>query len=189
MLGTHEGGAPAGDGDTSGSGSLLSGLGTLISAIVAAATPIYAAVFIAAGLVLFLPAHVISRLGLDDAAKSYRMYVGLAFVVSASLLVVRAFCFLWSLISAPFGDWMLQREGKKMVKEATEEEKAFLRPYIFDGKNTVYGQIQGGVAQGLKAKGIVFRSSIVGDVVVGGFPYNLQPYMRRLLSKHPQLLR
>jgi Super-infection exclusion protein B len=166
---------------------LLSGSGALISAIVAAGTPIYAAVFIAAGLVLFLPAHVISHLGLDQVVKTYRMYVGLAFMLSGSLLLVRVSSFLWSLVSMPFQDWMLEKNGIKMIRETTDEEKAFLRAYVIDGKNTVYAQIQSGLAQGLEAKGIVFRSSTVGHLM-SGFPYNLQPYMRRLLTKRPELL-
>jgi hypothetical protein len=171
-----------------GDSSLLSGLGSLISAIVAAGTAIYAAVFIAAGLVLFLPPRFIGQLGLDEVVKSYRMYVGLAFVISASLLAVRIFSFVWSLISVPFENWLYERNGVKLIAELTEEEKAFLRPYILNGQNSQYTAIQDGVAQGLVAKQIVFRSSIVSTGNMQ-FPYNLQPYMRRLLTKRPELLR
>lgn len=167
---------------------MLSGLGSLISAIVAAGTAIYAAVFIAAGLVLFLPPRFISQLGLDEVVKSYRMYVGLAFVISASLLFVGLCTFVWSFFSTPYQNWLYERNGIRLMEELTEEEKAFLRPYILNGQNSLVAPINDGIAQGLAAKKIIYRSSNIGHVF-SGFPYNLQPYMRRLLTKRPELLR
>lgn len=167
---------------------MLSGLGSLISAIVAAGTPIYAAFFVASGLILFLPNRLISQLGLDDLIRSYRMYVGLTFLVAASLLFVQVVSFLWSLVSTPYEDWLFERKGLKLIEELTEEEKAFLRPYIINGQTSRAAPIGDGVAQGLAAKKIIFRSSNIGHLF-GGFPYNLQPYMRRLLTKRPELLR
>lgn len=166
----------------------MSGLGSLITAIVAAGTAIYAAVFIAAGLVLFLPEHFISHIGLDELLKSYRMYVGLAFLISASLLGVRIVSFLWSLLGGPYENWKLERDGVRMMGDLTQEEKSFLRPYIINGANTLTAPIGDGIAQGLAAKNIIYRSSNVGHLL-NGFPYNLQPYMRRLLTQRPELLR
>ena len=167
---------------------MLSGLGAVISAILAAGTAIYAAVFIAASLMLFLPAHLINRLALDDVIQSYRMYVGLAFVISASLLIVRIVSFVWSLFSVPFHKWRFERDGVRLMEELTEEEKAFIRPYILNDQTARVAPIDDGIAQGLAAKRIIYRSSNIGNLF-SGFPYNLQPYMRRLLTKRPELLR
>lgn len=167
---------------------MLSGLGSLISAIVAAGTPIYAAFFVASGLALFLPSRLIGQLGLDDLIRSYRMYVGLTFLITASLLFVQLMSLLWSLASMPFENWLFERRGVKLMEELTEEEKAFLRPYIANGQTSRHAAINDGVAQGLAAKKVIFRSSNIGHVF-GGFPYNLQPYVRRLLTKRPELLR
>jgi hypothetical protein len=167
---------------------LLSGLGSLISAIVAAGTAIYAAVFIASGLMLFLPIPLVSHLGLDELVKSYRMYVGLAFVISASLLFVGLCSFVWSLFSTPYQNWLFEHNGVRLMEELTEEEKAFLRPYILSDQNSRLAPIGNGVAEGLAAKKIIYRSANIGNLF-SGFPYNLQPYMRRLLKKRPELLR
>ncbi|EGO95204.1 hypothetical protein APM_1967 [Acidiphilium sp. PM] len=69
----------------------------------------------------------------------------------------------------------------------TEDEKLFLRPYIIDGANTRMANITNGVAGGLVAKGIIFRSSNVGTVF-SGFSYNLQPISRKILTGRPDLL-
>jgi Super-infection exclusion protein B len=130
---------------------LLSGLGSLISTIVAAGAAIYAAVFIAAGLLLFLPVRFLNRLGLDQLGQSYRMYVGLAFLIAASLLFVRLILFLWQLISIPYENWLFEQRGVKLMRELTEEEKAFLRPYIVNGQNSRVAPVGDGVAQGLAA--------------------------------------
>ncbi len=45
-----------------------------------------------------------------------------------------------------------------------------------------------GLAGGLEAKGILFRSSNFGDPLYG-FSHNLQPWARDYLKKHPELLK
>jgi hypothetical protein len=69
----------------------------------------------------------------------------------------------------------------------TNDEKMFLRPFIIDGANTRNADVTSGIAGGLVAKHIIYRSSNVGHVF-GGFAYNLQPLARKLLGKNPDLL-
>ncbi len=78
----------------------------------------------------------------------------------------------------PFASWQISRETKRR----------FSVHILLTEKNTLNSSIQDGESRGLEAKKIVYRSSNVGNLVTG-FPYNLQDYMRRLLTKRPELLR
>jgi hypothetical protein len=162
-------------------------IGTLIAAILKAGLPLYIAVFIASALLLFLPQHVISHLGLDQFLASYRMYVGVGLVASASLLAANTLSFIASFVVEPLETWSLNRRGLKTLEELTSAEKDFLCGYIVTGDNTRYASISDGIAQGLVAKNLIYRASNLstGEML---FPFNLQPYARRLLREHPHLL-
>jgi hypothetical protein len=79
---------------------------------------------------------------------------------------------------------------RKTLRELTRAERTFLRPYIIQGENTQYEPINDGVANGLQAKGIIYRASNISLPGVPGmlFPWNLQPYARRALDKNRNLL-
>jgi hypothetical protein len=44
-----------------------------------------------------------------------------------------------------------------------------------------------GVSSGLVAKGLIYQSSSVGNLV-SGFAHNIQPWVRHYLLKNPRLL-
>lgn len=165
---------------------MLEWLGATISAVKNAGPSIYGAALISTLLLLFLPEEVIGQLGLTEFRHTNRTYAGLVLVVSASLLAV-------SLVSVALPSIRVQWETRKLnktalqaLRELTEDEKDFLRPFM-QGENTRYARVSDGVAQGLVAKTLVYRASNL-SVPGGGFPFNLQPYARRLLNDHPELL-
>jgi Super-infection exclusion protein B len=169
-----------------GEGSVLASIGALITAIREAGPPIYGAVLIATLLLSFLPESILDRLGLHDVVNTYRMYIGIALIASVSLLLVHLILVAWSPIAERFETRQLNRVGSRKLKELTREEKDFLKFYIIQGKTSVIAPITSGIAQGLVANGIIFRSSQLSSGM--NFPYNLQPYIRRILTEHPSLL-
>lgn len=79
---------------------------------------------------------------------------------------------------------------RQTLSELTGEEKEFLRGYILGGENTIYASIYDGIPNGLQAKDIVYRASSLSVPGAPGhkFPYNLQPYVRQILRRSPELL-
>jgi superinfection exclusion protein B len=165
----------------------LEWIGALITAVKNAGPPIYAAVLIATLLLLLLPDHVVAQIGLDEFVKSYRMYIGIGLIASASLLSVHILSAVASFLLEPLEAWRLNRTGLRTLQALTEAEKEFIRPYIRQGENTRYTSVSNGVAQGLVAKGLLYRASTL-SIPGGQFPFNLQPYARALLQKQPTLL-
>jgi superinfection exclusion protein B len=115
------------------------------------------------------------------------MFIGIVFIASASLFVVWIIFFVGAPILDALDTWRLRRSGLKTLRDLTDDEKRFLRPYIHGGENTQYAQYSDGVVRGLDHKGVIYRASNV-SMPGGGFPFNLQPYMRRLLREHTYLL-
>jgi hypothetical protein len=166
---------------------LIESIAPILTAVRKAGPSIYLAALIASALLLFLPDFVLATIGLAQFLDTYRMYVGVIFIASASLIAV----WIISSAGAPLLDkletWRLNRQGLKTLRELTDDEKKFLRPYIQSGQNTQYAQLADGIARGLQAKGIIYRASQI-SIPGGDFPFNLQPYMRRLLKEHGYLL-
>jgi Super-infection exclusion protein B len=161
-------------------------IGSLFSTVINAGWKIYLAAFLASAALLFIPDTLVSQLGLEEIRHSYRTYAGIVLVASASLLTVNIISGIVHLLLKPWRERQFNRSVHKMLRELTPEEKDFLRPFIFGNANTVAAPINDGIAGGLAAKQIIYRSS---NVSLGfDWPYNLQPISRQLFSAHPELL-
>jgi len=167
---------------------VLESIGPFLTAVKNAGPKLYAAALAACLLIIFLPDSVIAQIGLVQFKQQNRMYIGLALIGSASLLATHILAPPLFHIGVQIETWRLNRRTYRTLIELTEEEKAFLRPFIYDGENTRYASIYDGITKGLELKQLTYRASNIG--VPGGFefPYNLQPIARRLLNAQPQLL-
>ncbi|MGY6217836.1 super-infection exclusion protein B [Methylolobus aquaticus] len=69
----------------------------------------------------------------------------------------------------------------------TSEEKGYLAPYVFGKVNTQYFRVDDGIAGGLTAKLMIYRSSNAFNMIKD-VPYNIQPWAKEYLIKNPELL-
>ena len=69
----------------------------------------------------------------------------------------------------------------------TPDEKTYLAPYVLEEVTSQVFELEDGIAGGLVAKNIIYRSSNLGNVLEG-FPYNMQPWARDYLHQHLELL-
>jgi hypothetical protein len=148
-----------------------------------------AAVLIGSSLILFLPAAVIGEIGLSEFRIEYRTDLGFAFIASACLLLVQLAIAITPAIKRQFKLWQGARATRSFLKTLTNDEKDFLRPYVIGGQNTRNSSIYNGIANGLEAKGLIFKASMITMPGPGmQVPFNMQPYVRRWLSKHRRYL-
>ncbi|MEH2514228.1 hypothetical protein V1291_005582 [Nitrobacteraceae bacterium AZCC 1564] len=161
-------------------------IGSVFSTVINAGWKIYLAAFLASAALLFIPDSLVTQLGLEEIRQSYRTYAGIVLVASVSLLTVNVISGIVHLVLKPWRDRQFNRAVYKMLGELTQDEKDFLRPFIFGNANTVTSPINDGVAGGLAAKQLIYRSSNVSFGL--DWPYNLQPIPRKLLTAHPELL-
>jgi hypothetical protein len=149
-----------------------------------------AAVLIGSGLILFLPANIIGEIGLGEFRVDYRTYLGLAFIASSCLLAVQLVFKIAPTIGHKNKVWQGDRVTRNYLKTLTKDEKDFLRPYVIDDQNTRNESIYNGIANGLEVKGLIYKASSVTIPGRPGMlvPFNMQPYVRKWLSKHRNYL-
>ena len=162
-------------------------IASIVTAVINGGWKIYLAVLIASAALLYLPENTIAQIGLDEVRRTYRTQGGVALVLSASLVATHLISILWNVILSPWYQWRFNRVILQTLTELTHDEKVFLAPYIASGENTQFTSIYNGVAKGLEAKQILYRASNV-SAPGGSFPYNLQPYARKILTSRPHLL-
>lgn len=160
--------------------------GAVIAAVIKAGVPIYVAALIASTLLLFLPDSIAHQLGLAELRQLFRPYLGALFVASISLLAAYGLSAISDVVKSRLDERRLRRQTLETLGMLTSAEKRFLRPFIAEGQNTILAPIGDGVAGGLVAKTVVYRSSNIIQAFAA--PYNLQPIARKLLTENPQLL-
>jgi hypothetical protein len=140
-----------------------------------------------ASVLLFSPKEFLEQIGLVEFTKNNRPWLGLTLIVTSGLFVV-------SMVSTGWTAFRRWRWHKKAVKELkgylrrlTEEEKQILRFYYAKETKTNYLRVTDGVVQGLVAKGVIQRSSNMGDMV-DGFAHNINEIVWQELNEHPDIL-
>jgi hypothetical protein len=144
-------------------------------------------VAIATGVSLFAPDWFITRLGLLELRNQHRAYVGGAFALSGALLAAQGVAAAAQMARRRYRRYRLEWQSREALHALTPDEKAYLLPFVIGGQNTLYFHVQDGVAGGLIAKKILYRSSTIGSML-SGFAHNLRPWARDYLEKHPHLL-
>ena len=165
-------------------------ISTAISAIKDAGPKMYTAAFVSSLALVLMPPEYLAGLDLTDFKNNYGMAIGATLLISGSLLVVHLLFGLAKPVKRILAERRFDVNMKRVLAELTDEEKEFLRGYIHDGSNTIYASIYDGIANGLVAKQIIYRASNLSVPGSPGhnFPFNLQPYVRQLLKKSPELL-
>lgn len=173
---------------------MLEAVAAFLSTLKQASPSLLLGIAIASGVILFAPDSFLTLLGLEVFLHSNKPYIGGTSVVAIALLLSHSIFRL-----AAFGKGVLTaRQVKKKAAEAeanrhkklhdlTPDEKAYLVPYVVDDENTQYFLIEDGVAGGLVAKGVLYRSSHIGSLV-DGWAFNMQPWAKSYLKSHPELL-
>jgi hypothetical protein len=152
---------------------------------------ILAGIALATGIGLFADDQFITKLGLVDLRTQYRSQLGIVFISASSLLAAQAGAWIWQL---SVGKIQRARRGRRelaslqdSLRFLTPEEQAYLVPFIHGQSNTLYFRIEDGIAGGLVAKRILYRSSNIGHRLTG-FAHNIQPWAKEYLDQHPDLL-
>jgi len=141
-------------------------------------------VCVLSAVLLYSPVRLIASLGLTFLRRDNLQWIGLAFVVSASLLVGHgAFEFLPKLLKS----LRFQIRRKRRARALSVEEKRVIQSYIHGKTRTQRFNGDSCVISGLIAYGFVLLASQRGDAV-SGFPFNITDWAYRYFVKHPKLV-
>ena len=139
------------------------------------------------GFLIFSPENWLLGLGLDSLVQSYKGWIGGVFLISIVLLLTNILAYLVEPIQGSINDWRRTIVYSKQLKSLSSEEKEVLKRYIEgDTQSQRLGMLDG-IASGLAAKNILYRSSSL-STASGYIAYNIQPWAWIYLKKHPEIL-
>jgi hypothetical protein len=145
------------------------------------------ALLIIAGLVLWGPSWFVSGLGLGQFIDTYRMYLGVVFLL-----------FLAATLPTPI-QWVSTKAWEKLqeirhrklrqarLHDLSSDEKEVLRYYIDQDKRTQILDYTDGIAPGLEHAKIIYRATNMSQAYTD-FAYNIQSWALDYLRKHPEVL-
>ncbi|TDQ37002.1 superinfection exclusion B family protein [Thiopseudomonas denitrificans] len=145
------------------------------------------AVALIAGALLFLPDAWLQRIGINAFAETHRQWLGLTFLVSATLWGVSAIGACWVWILERIFERRVRRHIVKKLSSLNEDEKQILRYYFAKETRANMLKINDGVVQGLVANRIIYRSASTGSLVEG-FAHNITDVAWDYIQANPQVL-
>ena len=138
------------------------------------------------GIVLIVPEGAANRLGIADFRKEYALFLGPAFLLVISIILVRVIA---TISNGWFASFRRTANEKKAIKSLSSHEKSLLMQMIRSETKTTTASIQEGVVGGLVAQGLMYRASNVGwSGLDMKFDFNLQPWVWDRLQKNPELV-
>ena len=161
-------------------------LGKVLEVLKLSTVPALAVVFVS-GLLLFAPDSLIASLGMTSFVTEWRSWVGLAFLLSAALLVAHASTSVGGWVKKRWTWWTNARHLKMQFHRLAADEKEVLARFLLDRRKVLAFPINDGISQGLTEGKILYRSSSVGDAL-RGFDFGMQPWAWEYLNKHPHLV-
>ena len=136
---------------------------------------------------LLLTPEQLDYLGLSTLNEQARAWVAVAFILTAALLLGHAAFEAAAITRERWKRRVLQKYRQAELHKLSPEEKAVLAEYLLLDTKTMRLGAGSGVAGGLEASKIVFRSSSIGSMG-SGFAYNIQPWAWEYLKRHPEAL-
>ena len=135
-------------------------------------------------LLCFAPNAWLSRLGLSEFKVTFKLWFGIGFVVTSSMLLVHLGSSAWERLS----QWRSTRKAKLALHDLTPREKEILSYYIINNTRSQSLPINSGVVRVLESRLVLIRASNMSHPGSMGFDYAIQPWAWDYLRKNPHLL-
>ncbi len=132
-------------------------------------------IWLSSALILFVPGKFLSKLNLTDFLKDYGKFIGIAFLVSSAFLLVTLINYFGRLITRKRLTKKIKASILKDIKYLDIHEKALLREFYINGKQTLQMPLDNDTVVGLVNKHIIYQASSTGFTYLHGvyFPYSM----------------
>jgi hypothetical protein len=132
-------------------------------------------IWLSSGLILFVPERFLTILNLSDFLKDYGKYIGIAFLISSAFLVVTLINYIGRLITRKRLTKKIKNSILKDIKYLDIHEKALLREFYINCKQTLQMPLDNETVVGLVNKHIIYQASNTGFTYLHGvyFPYSM----------------
>ena len=142
---------------------------------------------IACAIILFIPANMLTKLGLQDFRDSNRSAIAIVLLICGSLLLAHLV-----FQAGPWArSWLETKRARRIrerdLRELTPIERAYVTPFVERAEATRSFAFNDGVAVSLVGKGILYTPGKY-TICRSGTPHMMQAWARRHLRSHPELL-
>jgi hypothetical protein len=141
-------------------------------------------VWLSASLILFVPEHFLTKLNLQDFLKDYGKYIGISFIISSGFLIVVIFNYVAGTIARKRFRKKIKKNILRDITNLDFHEKALLREFYINGKDTLQLPIDNDTVVGLANKHIIYQASSTGFTYVHGayFPFSITEIAKENLT-------
>lgn len=145
-------------------------------------------IWLSSGLILFVPQNFLTKLNLADFLKDYGKYIGIAFLVSSAFLLVILINYLGKLITRKRLTKKIRSSILKDIKYLDMHEKALLREFYINNKQTLQMPLDNETVVGLLNKHIIYQASSTGFTYLHGIYFTFS--MTEIVSDNltPELI-
>jgi hypothetical protein len=144
------------------------------------------AISLSSGILLFSNDRFLDTIGLAQIRNQFKTYIGLAFLISLSLLASHLIVTIYQYTHKKFINFENRHNRKNLLQNLTSQEKEILLPYILQDVSNQYLPMDDGVVGGLLAKGVIFQGAFIGEI--DSWAFNIQPWAYQLLKEQRNLL-
>ena len=150
---------------------------------------ILGALALASGGVLFLPKEVIEKLYLLEVKDRYGLIIGVAFLLSSSLLTISFVRKIWELFVEQINFRRVKREQIKYLSGLDSLKTNLIIKFLQMPTHTLPLPFDDGVTAELNGYGIISLTSSMQTLSHEGYEVNyfLQPWVRDLIKENKKL--
>lgn len=132
-------------------------------------------IWLSSGFILFVPNNFLIKLNLSDFLKDYGKYIGIIFLISSTFLMVTLLYYIGSLINRYRMTKKIKDSILNDIKCLNINEKALLREFYINDKQTLQMPLDNDTVVGLVNKHIIYQASSTGFTYSHGayFPYTM----------------
>lgn len=151
----------------------------------------YAVTALTSAIILVLRAfhpNVLNIFGASEFVEKYLPIVFFVFLLCFAALFVSLISVVFNFIMETWISRMELKKRQELLHFLSAQECEFLAGYLENDISAQRSTYSDGVANGLQAKEIVFRTSQISAPGSRTFPYNIQPWALNYLTKNKDLL-
>jgi len=148
-----------------------------ISKIIEAArlpTKFILCVFAVTVALLFLPQNLLISLHLKEFTDKYGIYIGITALGSGSLLFVEILIYFWNAVQKKVNRRRIYKKALERIKNLDPAEKAVLREFFLQGRNTIKLPMDHPVVAGLLHSGILQLVGSHGRMSLAGMLFSMK---------------
>lgn len=141
-------------------------------------------IFILSGTLIFSKKEWLAYLSIDNIINNYKGYIGIAFCASGILLLIDIIKKLWEKIKGRRAKGKQIIESFNKLTSIDQDEKAVLREFFLQGRNTILLPLNHPVIAGLTHDGIISQIGKQGEISGVGilWPFKISDEIKNFVT-------